>query len=75
MDHGEIYDDTWEKKDIERLPYLKNDVSSTASCYARYTKGMGDLTDFGMKNILLLPSLANIYFNNLKNENDEAIST
>ena len=34
---------------------------------------MKELTVFGMKNSLTLPSLANKYFNNLKDENDELI--
>ena len=34
MDHDEIYEDTWEDKENEWLPYLKNDVLSTAFSYA-----------------------------------------
>ena len=37
--------------------------------------GMEELTGFGMKNSLTLPSLANKYFNSLKDENDELIYT
>ena len=33
--------------------------------------GMKELTNFGMKNSLTLPSLANKYFNSLRNEDDE----
>ena len=54
---------------------VKNDVLSTAFCYARYTMGMEELTGFGMKNSLTLPSLANKYFNSLRVENDEPIYT
>ena len=36
---------------------------------------MEELTGFGMKNSLTLPSLANKYFNSLRDENDEPIST
>ena len=36
---------------------------------------MEELTRFGMKNSLTVPSLANKYFNNLRDENDEPIST
>ena len=36
---------------------------------------MGELTEFGMKNSLTLPSLANICFNSLRDENDEPIYT
>ena len=34
---------------------------------------MEELTEFGMKNSLTLPSLANKYFNSLRDENDEPI--
>ena len=37
--------------------------------------GMEELTEFGIKNSLSLPSLANIHFNSLRNENDEPIYT
>ena len=37
--------------------------------------GMEELTGFGMKNCLTLPSLANKYFNSLRDENDEPIYT
>ena len=36
---------------------------------------MEKLTGFGMKNILTLPSLANKYFNSLRDEDDEPIYT
>ena len=75
MEHDEIFEDNWEEKENEWLPYLKNDVLSTAFSYARYLKGMEELTGFGMKNSLTLPSLANKYFNSLRNENDEPIYT
>ena len=54
---------------------LKLTLLSTAFCYARYTIGMEELTGFGMKNSLTLPSLANKYFNSLRDENDEPIYT
>ena len=75
MEHDEIYADTWEQKENEWLPYVKDDVLSTAFCYATYTMGMEELTGFGMKNSLTLPSLANKYFNSLRDENDEQIKT
>ena len=75
MEHDEIYEDTWEARENEWLPYVKNDVLSTAFCYARYTMGMEELTEVGMKNSLTLPSLANKYFNSLRDENDEPIYT
>ena len=75
LEHDEIFEDNGEEKENEWLPYLKNDVLSTAFSYARYSKGMEELTGFGMKNSLTLPSLANKYFNSLRDENDEAIYT
>ena len=75
LEHDEIYEDTWEARENEWLPYVKNDVLSTAFCYARYTVGTEELTNFGMKNSLTLPSLANKYFNSLRDENDEPIYT
>ena len=62
-------------KKIEWLPYPKNDVLSGAFSYARYTKGMGEKTKFGMKNNLTLAILANKYFNSSRDENDEPIYT
>ena len=75
LEHDEIYEDTWEARENEWLPYVKNDVLSTAFCYARYTMGTVELTGFGMKNSLTLPSLANKYFNSLRDEDDEPIYT
>ena len=75
LEHDEIYEDNWEEKENEWLPYLKNDVLSTAFSYARYSKGMEELTGFGIKNSLTLPSLANKYFNSLRDESDEPIYT
>ena len=59
----------------EWLPYVKNNVLSTAFCYARHTMGMEEVTGFRRKNSLILPSLANKYFNNLRDEIDEPICT
>ena len=75
LEHDEIYEDTWEENENEWLSYVKNDLLSIAFCYARYTMGMEELTDFGMKNSLTLPSLANKYFNSLRDEHDEPIYT
>ena len=73
LEHDEIYEDTWEATEDEWLPYVKKDVLSTAFCYARYTMGMEEITGFGMKNSLTLLSLANKYFNSLRDENVEPI--
>ena len=59
LEHDETCEDTWEAREIEWLPYVKNDVLSTAFCYATYTMGMEKLTELGMKNSL---TLANKYF-------------
>ena len=75
IEHDEIFEDNWQEKENEWLPYLKNDVLSTAFSYARYSKRMEELTGFGMKNSLTLPSLGNKYFNSLREENDEPIYT
>ena len=68
-------EDTWEEKENEWILFVKKDVLSTASCCARYTMDIEELTNFGMKNSLTLPSLANKYFNRLRDENDESIYT
>ena len=75
LEHNEIFADNWEVKENEWLPYLKNYVLSTAFSYASYSKGMEELTGFGMKNTLTLPSLANKYFSSLRGESDEPIYT
>ena len=69
-DHDEIHEDAWEEKQNEWLFQLNN-VLSTGLCYAKRSKGMEDLTGFGMKNSLTLPSIAFKYFNSLRDENDE----
>ena len=58
MDHDEIFDGFWENKENEWLPYLQIDVLSAVFSYARHTKGTENLTTFGMKNSLTLPSSA-----------------
>ena len=48
---------------------------STDFSYLRFSKGIEELTAFGMKNSLTLPSLASRFFNSLKEEHDEPIYT
>ena len=60
---------------VECLNYVKNDLLSPAFCYARKIMGLKELTIFRIKSVLTLPSLANRYFNSLKDENDEPIFT
>ena len=55
------------------MPYLKNDVLSTALCFTNYTKSIENLPRFGTKNGLTLPSLAIKYFKRLEDEEDEPI--
>ena len=38
--HDEIYEDTREEKKNEWLPYIKDEVLSTAFCHARFTMGL-----------------------------------
>ena len=67
MEYNEIYEDTWAAREKEWSPYVKNDVISTAFCYARFTKVLEDLTNFSMKNSKTLLSLPNNKFNSLSN--------
>ena len=69
----EISENTWESRENELIPYVKNDVLSTAFCYDRYKLGKEKLTIFGMKNSLILSSLANEFLNSSREESDEAI--
>ena len=49
LERDEIFEDNWEEKKNKWLPYLKNDVLSTTFSYARYSKGMEEITGFGIK--------------------------
>ena len=49
------------------------DVLSLAFIYARYSMNMEQITGFGMKNCLSLPSLGWKYYNTSRSEEDEAI--
>ena len=75
LEHDQISEDNWGENEDEWLPYLKNDVLSTAFSYARYTMEKEELTGFGIKNNLTLPSLADENFNSLRDDNDEPIYT
>ena len=44
MDNDEIYEDTRVARENEKVPYVKNDVTSTVFCYTRRILGMEDLT-------------------------------
>ena len=69
----EISENTWESRENELIPYVENDVLSTAFCYDRYILGIEKLTSFGMKNSSILSSLANKLLNSSREESDEAI--
>ena len=69
----EISENTWESRANKLIPYVKNDVLSTAFSYDRYKLGIEKLTIFGMKNSLILSSLANEFLNSSREESDEAI--
>ena len=75
VEHDECYEDIWIAREQEWLPYVKNDVLSTAFCYASYTTGMEKIKKFGIKNSLILSSSANKFFNSLRDENDRTIYT
>ena len=47
LEHDENFEDNWEEKENELLPYPKNNVLSTVFSYARYAKDMDELTGFG----------------------------
>ena len=49
LEHDETYEDNWHNKEDEWLPDVKNDLSSIAFCYARYTMGMEEITNFGIE--------------------------
>ena len=58
LERDEVYEDNWEEKKNEWLPYSKADVLSTGFCYAKYTMAMENLIGFGMKNLIRIFSLA-----------------
>ena len=73
MNHDDV--DNYKDKIDEWLPYVKNDVLSTAFSYARYIKAMEELTGFSMKDCLSVPGLGLKSFNSLRTEEDEPIYT
>ena len=75
MNHAEVYSGNWRNKKSHWLDYLKNDVLCTGFSYARYTKAMDDITEFGMKNSLSLPGLGWKNCNSKRTEEDEPLYT
>ena len=60
-------------KKSEWRDYVKNDVIFTAFSFARYTKAMQEITEFGMKDCLSLPGLGWKNFKSLRTDEDEPI--
>ena len=63
-----IYADAWKDKEDKWLDYVKKDVSSTSSVYARCSKSMHEITGSGLKDCLTLPGLGWKFLNSLKTE-------
>ena len=75
INQDEIYEITWEDKEKECLPLLKNCVFSNTFSRGRYSADMEEIAGFGMKHSLTLPSSAKYYLNSLRVENNEPICT
>ena len=56
MNQDGIYGDTCESESNEWVSFRKKHLLSFASNNARYTLILGEITSFGMKNSLRLPS-------------------
>ena len=63
------------KKKDESLDYNKQDVLCTAFSNGRYCKATQEITGFSMKDCLSAPGFGWKYFNSMRDENDERIST
>ena len=70
IDHTEIYEDTWESQRDIWEPYLRMDILTLAIIYARYSLSMKEISGFGMKDCLSLPSLGWKYFNLTRDQPD-----
>ena len=75
MDHDEIDGKIYKDKIDKWLPYVKNDVLGTAFSCRRYIKAMEQITGFSMKGCLSLHGLGLNYFDSVRTEEDEPIST
>ena len=67
LDH--IHAGTCESKKDEKVAYLESDVLSTAFSYVRYINLCEEITGFGMKKRLTIPSSANTFLKTLGKEN------
>ena len=70
INQDEVYSDTWRDKKSEWLDYVKIGVLCTFFSYA--LKAMEEITGFGMKDCLSLPSLGWKYFFSLRTEEDDS---
>ena len=75
MNHDEVDGNNYKEKINEWLPYVKNDVLCTAFSCARYIKAMEEITGFSMEDCLSLLGLGLKYYNSLRKEQDEPITT
>ena len=75
MNHNEVDGNDYKDKNDEWLDYVKQDVLCTAFSYARYGRAMEEITGFGMKDCLSLPSIGWKCFNSLRTEEDEPMYT
>ena len=57
MDHSEVFEDTSKNQIGEWLDLVNFEVLCTAFGYARFSKGMQQMTGSGMKKSLTLQSL------------------
>ena len=53
MNHDDINGDNYKDKKDFWLPFVKNDVLSTAYCYARYIKAMEEITGLSMEDFFV----------------------
>ena len=75
MNHDEIDYNNYKDLKDDWLDYVKQDALCTAFSYARYTKVMEEITGCLMKDSLPPSGLGWNYFNKLRTEENEPIST
>ena len=57
MNQKKVYADSWRDAKREWKDFVKYDVFCTAFSYARYCETMEEISGFGMKDCLGLPTL------------------
>ena len=75
LNHDEVDGNNYKDTKDKWLNYIKNDVLCTCFSYARYSKAMGEITGFGMKDFLSLFGLGWKNSISLRTEQDELIFT